>query len=195
MASTRNPSDKPVNGRLDRACAAYDQGDFVNAFADYFPVAQEGDAVAQTMIGWMYERGLGTAINTAEAEKWYRLAAAQDYDEGCVLLAQLMDATGRVEEATVNYEKAANLGNLAAAYRLGAFSNRYKTDGTFWLEKAATAEHVFAAVLLGRRMMARHIAGGAVTGMLLVIRAVWRGIKIIYRSRLTNAWDDPRLSR
>ena len=39
--------------------------------------AAQGNAYAQTNLGWMYSKGEGVAENDAEAVKWYRLAADQ----------------------------------------------------------------------------------------------------------------------
>ena len=39
--------------------------------------AEQGDAVAQFNLGWMYDTGEGVPQDDAEAVRWYRLAAEQ----------------------------------------------------------------------------------------------------------------------
>jgi TPR repeat protein len=41
------------------------------------PLAEQGHVRAQYFLGWMYENGLGVAIDHREAARWYRLAAEQ----------------------------------------------------------------------------------------------------------------------
>ena len=83
MSSQGRTSSSSTDIRLDYACNAYDQGDFLKALELYLPVAREGNPVAQTMIGWLHESGSGVTVNHAEAISWYQLAAEQEYEEGC----------------------------------------------------------------------------------------------------------------
>ena len=39
--------------------------------------ADQGHALAQYAVGWLYERGRGVPEDDAEAVRWYRLAADQ----------------------------------------------------------------------------------------------------------------------
>jgi TPR repeat protein len=39
--------------------------------------AEQGDARAQSQLGWFYGSGTGVEQNYAEAVKWYRMAAEQ----------------------------------------------------------------------------------------------------------------------
>jgi TPR repeat protein len=41
------------------------------------PLAEQGHVRARYFLGWMYENGLGVAIDHREAARWYRLAAEQ----------------------------------------------------------------------------------------------------------------------
>ena len=43
----------------------------------YRKAAEQGNAVGQARLGWMYENGSGVGKNEVEAVKWYRKAAAQ----------------------------------------------------------------------------------------------------------------------
>ncbi|HEY8521316.1 MAG TPA: caspase family protein [Gammaproteobacteria bacterium] len=58
---------------------AYDRADYRAALAVWLPAAQQGDAEAQTIVGEIYERGLGAEPDYAAAAEWYRRAAEQGY--------------------------------------------------------------------------------------------------------------------
>ena len=46
---------------------------------EYRLAAEQGDAMAQTNLGWMYDNGEGVPEDDTEAVKWYRKAAEQGY--------------------------------------------------------------------------------------------------------------------
>ena len=60
---------------LDDDLTSYQRGDYATALQEWRPLAEQGDADAQTLIGMMYNEGLGVPKNDAEAVKWYRKAA------------------------------------------------------------------------------------------------------------------------
>jgi len=62
---------------LDDGAIAYSRGDYAEALRILRPVASQGDALAQDMVGDMYASGKGVAEDHAEALRWYCLAAAQ----------------------------------------------------------------------------------------------------------------------
>ena len=64
-------------GPLEDARAAYRREDFATALRLFRPLANKGDAGAQSALGTLYDRGWGVPQNYAEALKWYRLAADQ----------------------------------------------------------------------------------------------------------------------
>ena len=51
------------------------KGDFATAFREWKPLAEQGDAVAQYILGAMYDVGEGVVEDDREAVRWYRLAA------------------------------------------------------------------------------------------------------------------------
>ncbi len=57
--------------------AAYNAGDYQTAFKEFLPLADQGNASAQRMVGLMYARGESVTQNDVEAVKWFRLAAEQ----------------------------------------------------------------------------------------------------------------------
>ena len=60
-----------------KGLAAAQSGDFATALKEWQPLAEQGDAYAQTNLGLMYKNGDGVVQDYAEAVKWYRLAAEQ----------------------------------------------------------------------------------------------------------------------
>jgi hypothetical protein len=51
--------------------------DFATALRLFHPLAEQGDASAQSNLGVMYEQGRGIAQNYREAMRWFWLAAMQ----------------------------------------------------------------------------------------------------------------------
>lgn len=64
-------------GPLEDGKAAYEREDYATALKFWHPLAERGDAEAQTNLGSMYHFGKGVPQDYAEAVKWYRLAAEQ----------------------------------------------------------------------------------------------------------------------
>jgi uncharacterized protein len=62
---------------LSDAEQAYQKGNYAKAAKLYRPLAQRGDAIAQTLLGVLYVNGAGVPKDYAEAVKWFRLAAEQ----------------------------------------------------------------------------------------------------------------------
>jgi uncharacterized protein len=58
---------------------AYDRADAKTALHVWLPAAQAGDPEAQTNVGEIYERGIGTEPNYDAAVIWYKKAADQSY--------------------------------------------------------------------------------------------------------------------
>ena len=63
--------------QAEDASAAYDRGDYATAHRLLHPLAEQGDANAQLILGGMYYDGLGVPQDYAEAVRWYRLVADQ----------------------------------------------------------------------------------------------------------------------
>jgi uncharacterized protein len=56
---------------------AYQNGDFGTALREWKPLAEQGYARAQYLLGLMYVTGRGVPLNHNTAVKWYRLSAKQ----------------------------------------------------------------------------------------------------------------------
>lgn len=54
---------------------AYDRSNYATALKVWLPLAESGDPAAQTLVGEIYEKGLGLAPDYGAAAHWYRKAA------------------------------------------------------------------------------------------------------------------------
>ena len=62
---------------FQKGFAAYNSGDYATALREWEPLAQQGDANAQSNLGQMYRQGKGVPQDDKTAVKWYTLAAKQ----------------------------------------------------------------------------------------------------------------------
>ncbi len=69
--------------------AAYERGDYITALNEFAPLAEQGNAGAQTMLGIMYLRGQGVAPDLALAARWLRASAAQGNAQAQYRLAMM----------------------------------------------------------------------------------------------------------
>ena len=98
-------------------------GEYKAALAEWVPLAEQGDVVAQNSLGALYKFGLGVTQNAKTAVKWYSLAAEQGDAAGQYGLGT-MYANG--EGVPVNkktalkwYALAAEQGDADAQFNLG----------------------------------------------------------------------------
>ena len=64
-----------VAGPWEDGMAAYNRGDYVPAFRLFRPLAEQGNARAQTALGVMFRKGEGVPKNPVRARMWFSLAA------------------------------------------------------------------------------------------------------------------------
>ena len=62
---------------FDKGASAYKRGDFETALAVFRPLAENGDAKTQSILGLMYSYGEGVPVDHRESARWYRRAAEQ----------------------------------------------------------------------------------------------------------------------
>ncbi|MFX8176283.1 hypothetical protein ABTL07_19655, partial [Acinetobacter baumannii] len=67
---------------------AFKHGDYSTAMALWRPLAEEGNAAAQTGMGILYENGREVVKSEAQAVAWYQKAAAQGDAEAEYRLGQ-----------------------------------------------------------------------------------------------------------
>ncbi len=66
-------------GDLQAGVEAYNRGDYATALKEWRPLAEQGEARAQTNLGVMYRLGEGVPQDNTEAVRWYRRAAEQGH--------------------------------------------------------------------------------------------------------------------
>jgi TPR repeat protein len=118
-------------GQYEDATAAYERGDYGEAYRLFEPLAEQGHANAQFNLGVMYYKGQGVPQDYAEAAKWYRKTAEQGDAKAQFNLGFLYE-NGRgvpqnYAEAAKWYRKAAEQGNIKAQVNLGVMY--YKGQG------------------------------------------------------------------
>lgn len=64
-------------GQFDDALTAYAKGDYAQALKLFQPMAMQGNALAQTNLGYMYGQGQGIPQDYKQAVDWFRKAAVQ----------------------------------------------------------------------------------------------------------------------
>jgi predicted nucleic acid-binding Zn-ribbon protein len=70
---------------------AYDRANYKTALNIWLPQAQQGDPIAQTYVGEIYEKGLGIEADYAIAAHWYQQAAEQGYARAQINLGYLYE--------------------------------------------------------------------------------------------------------
>ncbi len=108
---------------FDECKAANVRDDYETAFQECKPLAEQGDAVAQTILGLMYANGDGVPQDFAKAATWFRKAAWQGVDLAQYFLGLAYDKGLGVPqdyaEAAKWYEAAGEQGNITARVNLG----------------------------------------------------------------------------
>ena len=66
-----------VAGPWEDGMAAYNRGDYVPAIRLFRPLAEQGNAKAQNVLGVMFRKGEGVPKNPARAHMWFSFAAAR----------------------------------------------------------------------------------------------------------------------
>ena len=109
-------------GPMEDAIAAYRKTDYATALRLWRPLANQGQARAQSYLGRMYFTGRGVPQDYAEAMKWYRLAADQGEARAQASLGLMYDKGFGVQKDHVRAHMWLNLAaaqgdKLSAKYR------------------------------------------------------------------------------
>jgi len=103
-------------GLLEAGADAYERGDYAEAYRQLKPLAERGDALAQTKLGNMYYLGLGVLEDDGEAARWFSEAANQGDPEAQVMLGTLYVLGTGVPQ---DYAEAARLFRMPAELGIG----------------------------------------------------------------------------
>ncbi|MGD0831036.1 MAG: tetratricopeptide repeat protein [Terracidiphilus sp.] len=132
--------------------------DPVQKAAWYRKAADQGDAGAQSFLGWLYASGQGVPQDYAQAAIWFRKAADQG-DAGAQFNLGLSYAKGQglaqdYTQAAVWYRKAAEQGEARAQHNLGWLYDNGQgvpqdyAQAAVWYQKAAEQNYAPAQRLL-----------------------------------------------
>jgi len=133
---------------FDEGVAAYNRGDYATAVEEWLPIAEQGDADAQSNLGFMYHNGEGVPKDYAVAVRWYRLAAEQGHASAQYNLG-IMYYNG--EGVPQDYVQAHMWWNLAASK--GNENGRKNRD---IVAKKMTPTQIAEAQRLAREWLEKH---------------------------------------
>jgi len=109
---------------LQKGLDTYVKGDYVTSLRELKPLAEQGNDVAQYVIGTMYFLGKGVPKNYETTIKWYRLSAKQGNPIAQLSLGEIYQLGRGVPQnymtAVKWYRLSAEQGNAVAQYKIGA---------------------------------------------------------------------------
>ncbi len=139
---------------LDAGWRAFHHDDDAGALQAWQPLAEEGDADAQYLVGLLHDEGRGPAFDPRLAASWYAKAAAQGHPAALNNLGLLFHAGAGVpcspEFAAALYMRAAEQGlpsalnNLAVLYLQGEVVPQSRDTARGLLRRAAKGGDVHA---------------------------------------------------
>jgi hypothetical protein len=103
---------------LGQGASAFRRQDYVTASRIFIPLAERGNAAAQSYLGFLFETGRGVPQNYTEAAMWYRRAAEQGDSHAQYSLGLLYDRGQGVPQNIVEASKWLNLSTAAAPPRV-----------------------------------------------------------------------------
>ena len=144
----------------DEAEAAYDSGDFAQAYALFLPLAEQGDYGARLSVASMLYDGRGVPQDHAESARWFRLILEVGdcgYSRGLL---------GNIEETEKSRRRAYDgdadgQHRLGMAYRAGWGVPADLVQAHMWASMAAEQGHERALSLreiFGRQMKPEQLA-------------------------------------
>ncbi len=139
---------------------AFRRSDYAKASKEFLAVAEKGNADAQGILGYMYDRGLGLPEDKQQAAFWWRKAAEQGVAMAQFNLAVHYNNGEGVpkdpEQAAVWHRMAAEQGLAIAQFNLGVHyrnGDGVQMDGrqaAYWWRKAAWQGHAEAQFSYGQ---------------------------------------------
>lgn len=112
----------PAYADFNSAMSAYDRKHYTEAFREFRNLAEQGQAEAQYMLGYLYLRGEGAPQDYVQAHKWFNLAASRGKPESArardelarrMTSAQIAEAQGlarawKPQRQTTTYKRETN---------------------------------------------------------------------------------------
>ena len=152
-------ADSKADKTWQEAWTAYNIGQYKKTLRLLQPLATEGDARSQVLLGRCYENGLGVPQDLTTAFKWYMLAAEQNDAEAQTLVAYMLRSGAGVPRDTNGYlqwmQRAAQSGyaeaqfNMALIYADGELVTKDPEQSFDWAKRAAEQGNGQAQRFLG----------------------------------------------
>ena len=106
----------------DPAYEAFDQGRYLKAIDLAKAAVEQGEAQGATLIGRIYQEGLGAPQDAVQAAQWYRRGAEMGDVNAMFAFGVMLAEGGAIKKddagAATMFEKAASKGHVAANYNL-----------------------------------------------------------------------------
>ncbi len=123
----------PAQASLESARAAYLKGNYLLAHDEWLRQATLGNAEAQFNLGFLFENGQGITRDLFAAERWYELAARQNYPTASDMLVALHRKIRKENKEKLFYwlpkaESGDSVGQLAVSKILAAGKDTLKDD-------------------------------------------------------------------
>lgn len=141
-------SSAPTGATSNEAFGAFQRGLYLSALRIAEPLANLGDAAAQTLLGEIHLRGLGVPQDEEEAARWFRVASDAGVPQAqfryAMMLVEGNGVSADADAARLLMQKAADAGNPLAAFNYGQMLIRASPSGGFeearsYFERAAEA--------------------------------------------------------
>jgi hypothetical protein len=138
----------PAWAGMEDGLIAYSQRDYLTALAEFRPLAEKGDSIAQYRIGFMHYFGQGVPQDYGKALQWYKLAAEGENAEATYSVARMYNAGLGVPQdyaiAKEWFKRAAEMGHgdaqadLGIMYFVGMKISRDHVEALKWLSIASS---------------------------------------------------------
>jgi hypothetical protein len=136
-----------LHAGLDEGVAAYKAGDYARALRELRPLAEQGNARAQSTLGVMYAKGHGVPQDYKQAMAWFHKATEQGHAIAQINLGLMYDnGHGVPQNAVAAYA----LYNLSAA--LDSSSGNNASSNRSKIAASMSAADIEAAQTLSRDM-------------------------------------------
>ena len=145
---------------LKEAHKLYNEKRYEEAFVAYERLAHEGDADAQTSLGYMYQQSQGVAKDEKKAIEWYEKAIEQEqpyalFNLGLMYANSSQYIAQDIEKAHALFLRSAVAGvdlaqyEVALMFEQGAGCTQNYSEAAYWYEEAAKRGHAEAFNNLG----------------------------------------------
>lgn len=164
---------------------------YAEALAIYRQLAEAGYDDAQTYLGWLYSKGLGTTRNDSEALVWLEKAVSAGNPRAAYLAGRIIETTD-VTSSIAKYERAASreyapaLSRLGIAYLEGKAVTQDVMKGLGYLYRAAAQRHYYALRALAIYQMSHGSMSEKLRGAISFVGATWAAIRTLKSNRYSD---------